>query len=57
MNRPPVDELCQLAAAAGADEVLDDEESDDEVLDELPDDESDLAGSLAVLPPPRESVR
>lgn len=48
---------CQLAAAAGADEVLDDEESDDEVLDELPDDESDLAGSLAVLPPPRESVR
>lgn len=60
MNRPLVDERCQLAAAAGA-EVLDDALLDDvledDVLDDAAGDESDLAGSLAVLPPLRESVR
>lgn len=56
MNRPLVDERCQLAAAAGA-EVLEDELLDDEVLDDAAGDESDFAGSLAVLLPLRESVR
>lgn len=65
MNRPLVDERCQLAAAAGAevlddvleDELLDEGVLEDEVLDDAVGDESDFAGSLAVLPPLRESVR
>lgn len=61
MNRPLVDERCQLAAAAGAavldDVLLDDDVPDDDVLDDAAGDESDFAGSLAVLPPLRESVR
>ncbi|MBP2210400.1 hypothetical protein JOJ87_000744 [Rhodococcus ruber] len=60
-----MDERCQLAAAAGAavlddvleDELLDDDVPDDDVLDDAAGDESDFAGSLAVLPPLRESVR
>ncbi|CDZ91249.1 hypothetical protein RHRU231_820019 [Rhodococcus ruber] len=56
MNRPLVDERCQLAAAAGA-EVLDDVLEDELLDDDAAGDESDFAGSLAVLPPLRESVR
>lgn len=39
------------------DELLDDDVPDDDVLDDAAGDESDFAGSLAVLPPLRESVR
>ena len=67
IHKPPVEKSGQLAAAAGAEDVLDEEVLEEELLDEevldedpavsaLPDLDSVFALSLAVLPL-RESVR